>query len=252
MSKLDDRTTGLNDRIARLENSSTDSNLALNAKKTKWMLLSTTQMPRVHSLDSCTKSVNCKGDPLERVRWTKLLELRLDQHLTWNEHITKTLASYYGTLVVLRKLKHIAPYHVWKQLAESLVISKLNYASLVFDPLPAYQLWRLQRIQNACAGFVLRKYPNASDLVTPNWLDMARRRKLSILKLTFKSLNDTNFPEYLRLSTHAVSAYNLRSSVAPLLSPKNLAPLRTLPQLLSTIYHPMSERLRTMDAFSNQ
>ena len=46
---------------------------------------------------------------------------------------------------------------------------------------------------------------------------IAKRRKLSILELTFKSLNDTNFPEYLRLSTHAVCAYNLRSSVAPLL-----------------------------------
>ena len=68
VSKLDDCTTGLNDCIARLENSSTDSNLSLNAKKTKWMLLSTTQMSRVHSLDSCTQSVNCKGDPLERVR----------------------------------------------------------------------------------------------------------------------------------------------------------------------------------------
>ena len=65
--KLDDCTTGLNDAIARLKNYSTDSNLALNAKKAKWILLSTTQMSRVHSLDSCTLNVNCKGDPLERV-----------------------------------------------------------------------------------------------------------------------------------------------------------------------------------------
>ena len=51
-----------------------------------------------------------------------------------------------------------------------------------------------------------------------NWLDIAKRRKLSVLKLTFKSLSDANFPEYLRLSTHAVPVYNLWSSVAPLLS----------------------------------
>ena len=123
-----DYTTGLNDAIARLENYSTDSNLALNAKKTKWTLLPRTQMSRVHSLDSCTLNVNCKGDPLKRVQSTKLLGLHFDQHLTWNEHITKTLASCYGTLAVLRKLKHMAPYHVRKQLAECLVISKLDYA----------------------------------------------------------------------------------------------------------------------------
>ena len=198
---MDDCTTGLSDAIARLESYPTDSNLSLNAKKTKWMLLSTTQMSRVHSLDSCTLNVNCKGDPLERVQSTKLLGLHLEQRLTWNEHITITIASCNGTLAVLRKLKHMAPYHLRKQLAECLVTSKLDYASVVFDPLPACQLRCLQRVQNACAGFVLRKYANESDLVTLNWLDIARRCKLSVLKLSFKSLNDTNFPEYLRLST---------------------------------------------------
>ena len=168
VSKLDDCTTGLNNAIARLENYSTDSNLALNTKRTKWTLLSTTQMSRVHSLDSCTLNVNCKGDPLKRVQSTKLLGPHFDRHLTWNEHITKTLASCYGTPAVLRKLEHMAPYHVRKQLAECLVISKLDYASVVFDPPPAYQLRRLQRVQNACAGFVLRKYGNESYLVTLN------------------------------------------------------------------------------------
>ena len=62
----------------------------------------------------------------------------------------------------------------------------------MFDPLPAYQLRRLHRVQNACAGFVLRKYANESDLVTLHWLDIARRRKLSVLELSFKFLNDTN------------------------------------------------------------
>ena len=128
-------------------------------------------------------------------------------------------------------------------------VSRYFQAGLrLFDPLPAaYQLRCLQRVQNACAGFVLRKYTNESDLVTLNWLDIDKRRKLSVLKLTFKSLNDTSFPEYLRLSTHIVSAYNLGSSVAPL-----LCILRTPLQLFSTVYHPMSETLRTMDPFANQ
>ena len=41
----------------------------------------------------------------------------------------------------------------------------------LYDSPPAYQLRRLQRVQNACGGFVLRKYGNESDLVTLNWLD---------------------------------------------------------------------------------
>ena len=105
---------------------------------------------------------------MERVQFTKLHGLHIDQQLTWNEHITKTIASCCGKLAVLRKLKRMAPYRVRKQMAECLVNSKLDYASVVFDPLPAYQLRRLQRVQNACAGFVLRKYTNETDLVTLN------------------------------------------------------------------------------------
>ena len=68
VSNLDDSNTGLNGGRARLENYSTGSNLALNAKKTRWMLLSTTQMSRVHSLDSCTLTVNWEGDSLDPLR----------------------------------------------------------------------------------------------------------------------------------------------------------------------------------------
>ena len=68
-------------------------------------------------------------------------------------------------------------------------------------------------MQNTFTGFALRKYANESDLVTLDWLDTAKRRKLSVLKVTFKSLNDTHFSEYLRRVTHVVSAYNLRFQV---------------------------------------
>ena len=41
---------------------------------------------------------------LERVHSIKLLGVQFDD-LTWNEHITKSLASCYGTLSVPKKLK---------------------------------------------------------------------------------------------------------------------------------------------------
>ena len=41
---------------------------------------------------------------------------------------------------------------------------------------------------------------------------------MNILKLTHKSLYDDTFPEYLKLNLYKVSAYSLRSSIAPVLS----------------------------------
>ena len=45
---------------------------------------------------------------------------------------------------------------------------------------------------------------------------------IKIIKLLGKmSLYDEAFPEYLKLNLHQVSAYNLRSLIAPVLMPKD-------------------------------
>ena len=89
-----------------------------------------------------------------------------------------------------------------KHLAESLVLSKVNYACSVFHPLPAFQMKRLQRLQNACAGFVTRSFAGVEDVVKLNWLPVNKKVELNILKLAHKSLYDETVPEYLKLNLH--------------------------------------------------
>ena len=105
-----------------------------------------------------------------------------------------------------------------KHLEESLVLSKVNYACSVFHPLPAFQMKRLQRLQNACAGFVTRRFARVEDVLKLNWLPVNENVELNILKLAHKSLYDETFPEYLKIKLHKVSTYSLRSSIAPSLS----------------------------------
>ena len=215
---LDSAVQEVNDGIARLVDYSQCSNLALNSSKTDWMLFSTSQMARAHDLGDRTFSIKCGDKLLDRIRCKNLLGVRSNEHLSWSSHIDSLLTSCYGILAVLKKLKNLAPFHVKKTLVESLVLSKIDYASPVFYPLPVYQQKRLQRLQNACAGFVLRKFARQEDLATLNWLSISERMDFSILKLTYKALHDDPFPEYLRLSLHCVNAYRLRSSSAPVLS----------------------------------
>jgi len=59
---------------------------------------------------------------------------------------------------MLRKLCNLAPFRVKKQLVESLILSKFDYASTVFYPLPLCQLKHLRRLQNVCAGYVLGRF----------------------------------------------------------------------------------------------
>ena len=105
-----------------------------------------------------------------------------------------------------------------KHLAESLVLSKVNYACSVFHPLPAFQMKRLQRLQNACPGFITRRFARVEDVLKLNWLPVNENVELNILKLAHMSLYDETFPEYLKLNLHKISTYSLRSSIAPVLS----------------------------------
>ena len=96
------------------------------------------------------------------------------------------LNSSYGTLSVLRKLTNLAPFSVRKHLEGSLVLLKLNYTCTIFHPLPAYQETRLQRLQNACAGFVTRKFAGLEDIIKLNWLPVKKNVEFNILKLAHK------------------------------------------------------------------
>jgi len=66
---------------------------------------------------------------------------------------------------VLRKLKHLAPFHLRKQLAECLVLTKLDYCRTVFDPLPLYLTKRLTGVQCAAAAFVMKRYSKEEDVL---------------------------------------------------------------------------------------
>ena len=213
-SKTKDLANGvmeLNDAISRLGDYSSESNLALNEAKTKWMLVSTRQMSRAQALHDYYPAVSCKGKLLERVATAKILGVHMDEHLTWADHMTALLSSCYAALAVLRKLRNLAPYRVHKQLVESLVMSKLDYRRVVFYPLPEYQMKRLRRVQTTCAGCVLGRYAVLEGLKKLNWLPIMKRRDLALLKITHKALYDDVWPDYLRLKFHTVSAYNLRS-----------------------------------------
>lgn len=65
-------------------------------------------------------------------------------------------------------------------------------------------------------AFVTRKFAGLEDLIKLNWLPVKENVEFNIFKLAQKSLYDNNsFPEYLKLTLHEVTAYNLRSSTAP-------------------------------------
>jgi len=131
-------------------------------------------MAQYHSLEERNLPIACDDTLLKRISGTKLLGVCVDQHLTWKTHVDSALSSSYGTLSVLRRLKHpAAPFHVRKHLAESLVISKVNYTCSVFHPLSA--------VSNAVYELDLSQ-EGLQVWMTLNWLPVNKTVELNILK----------------------------------------------------------------------
>ena len=74
--------------------------------------------------------------------------------LSWKDHLNNVVRSSYGTLQILRQFNALH-HSVRKTLAETLILSKISYCIVAYAQLPNYQINRLQRIQNAAAGYVL-------------------------------------------------------------------------------------------------
>ena len=142
---------------------------------------------------------------MERVSTAKLLGTELHQSLKWNHDINAKISSCYATLSVLRKLKNSAPFHVKKQLAESLILSKLDYNDIVRYPTHDYLIKCLQRVQLAAAGFVCKKFADLHDILKLKWLPIAERQEYHLAKSV------EQWPEHLRLEQY-VPSRTLRSS----------------------------------------
>ena len=206
----------MNENLQSIESWACRSNLLLNEKKTKQMLVTTPQMSRVHELGTLTPTLKLKDQILDRVDKFKLLGTWLAEDLKWTHHVNQVTSSCYKVLSTLRKIKNMTPQDIKKSLAQSLVLSKLNFNASVTYPFPAFLQKRVQRVQNAAAGFVLNRFCTESNVLRLGWLPTLENTELNILKLVHRALYSSSWPENLKLTRHSTQR-QLRSSNALLL-----------------------------------
>ena len=189
LSDLNSCRNSLYQSINKLSVWSKESTLTFNNDKTKVMILSTPQMSRVHHLDEYNPDIAVSGYKLERIKSCKLLGVHVNEHLKWDDHIKHTVSGCYATLSILRKLEYLAKYELRKQLAETLILSKLdNMPIWFFYPLPQFLLRRLQQVQFVAASFALGHYVKSfRDVLKIGWLPINERRDLNLLKSCFQA-----------------------------------------------------------------
>ena len=168
------------------------NSLVFNGTKTKTMIFSTKQMSRYHYLDNAdTYSVVFNGNEaknkIERKDSMKIRGMKVDQHLTWKEHVANVIMSSYDTLRSLKLLKRYTPYKLRKTLAEALILSKIDYGSDVYQNIPKFLIKRLQKVQTISAGYVLNRYAKECNVIKLGWLPIIERFEFNTTKLAFKA-----------------------------------------------------------------
>ena len=117
----------------------------------------------------------------------------------------------YATLCVLRKIKRHTSLPIRKQLAKSIILSKLDYCNEFLHFMNHYEQ-QLQKVQNAAAGLVLNKYPNINDATNIKWLPIEEGIEYSLAMTTVKAICDENVPNHLKLPQKLATTRNLRSN----------------------------------------
>ena len=157
----------------------------------------------------------------------------LDSNLSMGDHITKTSSAAFYYLYNIRRIRKYLSKECTETLIHAFISSRLDYCNSLLYGLPAYQIQKLQRLQNSAARLVFHesKFCHITPLLRAlHWLPVAYRIIFKILLLTFKAIHKLA-PTYISELVSPKDTggrYYLRSNNGKLL---NIPPCKSLSTL---------------------
>lgn len=151
---------------------------------------------------------------LTRPNTIKDLGVLFDPKLTFIPHLTSLISSCYKTLgFILRNMKDLKKIETCKLLFRSLVISKLEYACIVWSPIYITHVTNLENIQRRFlkslhyqffGTYPPRGFPESHLLTIFEMQSLHERRQIHLLVYLHKLLgNRVNSPELIeRINIH--------------------------------------------------
>lgn len=154
--------------------------LVLNISKIKSIVFGTKQSLTISTLaESCTDNV-----AVEQVQETKLLGVTLDCNLSWWGHIDLLVQKMGRNISVIKKCSPFLTSQLTKQVMQTVLLSHLDYCSVIWSSTTKIHLAKLQRVQNRAARLVLMCTQRAytDDMHNQlSWLKVDKRLRASLL-----------------------------------------------------------------------
>src|SRR6266516_3885681 len=135
----------LEDNFMKINEFCQDRDLRINTEKTQCILLKLPSKKTPKELELILDSHIIKA-----ATTVELLGLTIDQHLSFKQHIEKTVNKCHGLIGVIRKAKHILPLSLLKLSYTALVRPHLENCSLTFASASKTNLAKAVTVQKNC------------------------------------------------------------------------------------------------------
>ena len=208
--------------IERLKDWLTANKLTLNILKSEVMLVGSRQR-----IATITENINLSinGISLMKVDHTKCLGVLIDEHLTWNSHLTSVAQNVSSGICVFRRAKPDVANNYLIDVYRSIIEPYFDCCCIVWDGIGEGLANKLQKLQNHAARIIIGAHymtPSKEVLSKLGWAPLEERRNKLKAVMMFKIVNGLA-PAYLNEMFQGVAstnAYNLRSSNKNLALPK--------------------------------
>ena len=146
-----------------------------------------------------TLHLTIENTEIEQVNEVKLLGIIVDDKMSWNNQIDQMVKKMGRGMGAIKHCRKHMPKFLTKQLVQALVLSQLDYCSMIWSNTTESNLNRLQVAQNKAARLVLQ-CPYRTRVSTMNnelvWLSVKSR--LHCLLLCFiRNIITTKNPEII-------------------------------------------------------
>ena len=203
--------TAIQHSVDDISNWMTNDKLLLNDDKIEFLMIGTKQQLARVNIDHILI-----GDCVIRPKGVvENLGTWLDPTLSMNSHVNNTCSSAFYYLYNIRRIRKYLSRRSTETLIHAFVSSRVDYCNSMLYGLPAYQLNKLQRVQDAAARLIFQesKYYHAKTLLyNLHWLPVKFRIDFKILLLKEKAINGLA-PFYLQelVTLKEACKYELRS-----------------------------------------
>jgi hypothetical protein len=144
------------------------------------------------------------GIPIEPSACVKLLGVTLDRHLTFKEHIDKTVKKCNGVVGMLARAAPYMPRELLRIAYIALARSHLEYASAAFMSASATQLKKLNTVQKVASRVICRvpRDTHSAPLLAALRLEsLESRREAHAVQIVRAALDGNTHPSLARMFT---------------------------------------------------